>query len=691
MKSCPHCGRTFEDHVQYCPIDGETLGGTTALGSDGRATPEVFVGLVLDKKYRLDKEIGRGGMGAVYRATHLMMDSPVAVKLLNRNLVDDEQAVERFRREARAAARIRHPNAVSVTDFGVSQNGIVYLVMEYLEGSDLGTRLRQDKILSPDNAVRIIVQVCAAVAKAHSRGVIHRDLKPENVWLLIDDDSGEERVKVLDFGIAKLKSQEKTIANLTQSGTIVGTPQYMSPEQARGEDLDPRSDIYSLGVMLYEMLSGKRPIDGANPMSVAVRQSTEIPEPLRSVNPRLPPQIEGVVMRALEKDRAKRQESAAELAKQLLVAMESAGGATLRIPHTALPESMELAADPDISVSPEASFPPDLRFAPRLTTPIPHPDAMNPSDPRLVRTPVPSNPVYHPSAPSWSGIGTPPPQNAVRYVTLVAAAVALVVVAVAAATVAYLVIQNRSVRPDDRSVNGGDPGAQPAAAPAFPEGMVLVRGGKFLMGTNVKGAEDEAKPAHEVSVETFLLDATEVTNEQYKQFVRMTRHPPPSHWTGGEIPAGEGQLPVYNVSWDDAHAYADWAGKRLPTEAEWEYAARGAGSRKYPWGDEWSPKLSNSQEDARSEPVAVRSYPDGVSWAGAYDMAGNVSEWVADDYKPFAGSKAAPQPNCKIFKGGAFNLTRDELALWSRYADLPATKLEYIGFRCAKDASATPR
>jgi serine/threonine-protein kinase len=676
MKSCPQCGRTFDDHVQYCPIDGKTLSGTTAFGSGGRSAPgEVYAGLVLDKKYRLEKEIGRGGMGAVYRATHLMMDSLVAVKLLNKNLVEDEQAVERFRREARAAARIRHPNAVSVTDFGVTENGLVYLVMEYLEGSDLGSRLRGTARapMPPDKVVQIMVQVCAAVAKAHSRGVIHRDLKPENVWILVDEDSGEERVKVLDFGIAKLKSQERTIANLTQNGTIMGTPQYMSPEQARGEDLDPRADIYSLGVMLYEMLGGKRPIDGPNPMAVAVRQSTEIPEPLRKVNPRVPAPLEAVVMRSLEKDRTKRQESAADLSRELLAAMHDAGSATLQIPKAALPENLDFAGDQDVSIPPDSSFPPELQQ--RRASP-----ASMPAPASYQETHYRPNPAY-PSYPPMTSWGAPPPP-ARSYATVVIAVMLTAIVLGGGVIGAFLLIPDK-------------PPTQPTNASAVqrfvvPDGMVPINGGTFTMGTNDPKAPDEARPAREVTIEDFLIDATEVTNEQYAIFVRAKRYEAPPHWPNGEIPPGEGQLPVYNVTWNDATAYAEWAKKRLPTEAEWEYAARGTQNLLYPWGSDWSPKMSNSQEDDRNEPVAVRSYPGGASWAGVYDMAGNVGEWVDTDFAPYPGSKAKPVPNLKVYKGGAYNLDRNDLKLWNRYADYRIQRLGYVGFRCAMDAPKAP-
>jgi formylglycine-generating enzyme required for sulfatase activity len=215
--------------------------------------------------------------------------------------------------------------------------------------------------------------------------------------------------------------------------------------------------------------------------------------------------------------------------------------------------------------------------------------------------------------------------------------------------------------------------------------MVLVEGGTFKMGTDDPNARDEWKPARDVTVNDFFMDINEVTNEDYHRFVKEKGYKPPPHWKDGEFPAGESKLPVYNVSWYDAKAYAEWAEKRLPREAEWEYAARGKDNRIYPWGNEWSGKLSNSREDGRGTPVAVGSYRGGASFKGIVDLAGNVSEWVEDDYAPYPGSKAKPDPGFKVYRGGSYRHDKSESVTYARWTDYPDAKFNYIGFRCAKD------
>ena len=727
MKACTACGREYSDEVQFCPVDGHSLELRAAAEAPTAADP--LIGTVLDDKYRLDKKIGEGGMGAVYRATHIHMDSQFAVKLLHKSMVADQQAVERFRREARAAARIRHVNAVSVTDFGVTKDGTVYLVMEYLEGGDLRDKLRKVKAFGPVETVRIMMQTCAAIDEAHRKGIVHRDLKPDNIWLLKTESAPDEQVKVLDFGIAKLKTAGPGAANLTQQGMIVGTPHYMSPEQCRGEELDARSDIYSLGIILYEMLTGSVPFRAPTPVGVVLKHANEMPVPLREVNPQIPEPIERVVMRTLSKNREDRPHSAAELGRELAEALHQSGGGTIdlsRFPSTGyLPAyisttGQRTAPQPEHGTGSQGPGP-ITQHGTRATDPHktghvgasatnamtshqaglapPHTGAqVAGGDSTQVMSSRPSMPL-----PSVSGSGSTPltvqqsgagaiavPSSNIKYVAI--AGVVIVLIAVVAVGI-WAMRGTGTVTNTNQPVG---PIGGPTKSGGVPEGMVLIKGSAFKMGTDtplvidtVKNTVDyAASPTVETNVADFYLDQYEVTNEQYQQFVKQTGQAAPKGWSGNDFPPGEGKFPVVNVTWKDANAYAEWAGKRLPTEAEWEFAARSGGqSRSYPWGNDWSDKLSNSKEDGRGGAMPVGSYPGGATNDQVFDMAGNVSEWVADDFKPYPNSQQPPDPGNKCYRGGAFNAPKERLKTTFRWWDFPNLSYDYLGFRCAKDVA----
>src|SRR5438105_8776697 len=278
MLECPRCGRQYPNEVLVCPSDHTPLQADATI-ADVPIDP--LLGRVFEGKYRLDERLGGGGMGTVYRATHLLIDRPVALKVLSQRFVGDQTAQQRFRREARAAGRMQHPNAVTVTDFGTTDDGYLYIVMELLEGQTLRDLLAHEAPLDAARAVSFTLQACLAVGAAHDAGLIHRDLKPPNIFI-------EQRpnmpsiVKVLDFGVAKFAVEEhedEDFPTLTQVGAIIGTPRYMSPEQCTGIGLTPASDVYSLGIILYEMLTGVVPFIAETPLALAMKQVTEAPKP----------------------------------------------------------------------------------------------------------------------------------------------------------------------------------------------------------------------------------------------------------------------------------------------------------------------------------------------------------------------------------------------------------------------------
>ncbi|HWE28490.1 MAG TPA: serine/threonine-protein kinase, partial [Polyangia bacterium] len=264
--------------------------------------PDPLVGKTLADRFEIIERIGEGGTGVVYRAKQLSVDRTIAIKVLGAHVSTDPSWVKRFHNEARAASRLDHPNTVRLIDFGQTKEGLLFIAMEYLHGKSLHAEIDRVTRLPPNRVLRIMSQMCASLSEAHNQGIIHRDIKPDNVYL-VDMKGAGDYVKVLDFSVAKLDAPD---AQVTRAGVVFGTPQYMSPEQGRGIPLDARSDIYAVGIVAYEMLTGKPPFDAKVPTEVVMMHLRDKPAPLVG----LPPQLMDIVMRALEKDPNKRQQSA---------------------------------------------------------------------------------------------------------------------------------------------------------------------------------------------------------------------------------------------------------------------------------------------------------------------------------------------------------------------------------------------
>jgi serine/threonine-protein kinase len=291
-------------------------------------TEDSLIGQTLDEKYRIEQRLSAGGMGAVYRARHLQMDRPVAIKVLHQRLLADEASRIRFQREARAAVRLQHQNAVSVTDFGETADGYVYLVMELLEGPTLREILVKEAPIETARAISIMLQASAAVAAAHEAGIIHRDLKPSNI-LVTQSPDVPAVVKVLDFGVAKLAShlldEDDPAITLRHAGALIGTPRYMAPEQSNGHNLTPAADVYSLGVFLYEMLTGMAPFTGSTPVEIAAKHVSDPPQPPRNIVAAIPEDVERVVLHALEKRPEDRPANADTFHRELLETADRLG------------------------------------------------------------------------------------------------------------------------------------------------------------------------------------------------------------------------------------------------------------------------------------------------------------------------------------------------------------------------------
>jgi eukaryotic-like serine/threonine-protein kinase len=285
------------------------------------AAPDELIGKTVATKYLVEQMIGEGGMGKVYKAIQLALDKPVVLKVLRQALLSDERTVKRFQREAKAASRLNHPNSISVLDFGQADDGAMYIAMEYVQGKDLHNILSREWPLPEARVIRLMSQVLSALADAHSAGVIHRDLKPENI--MVEQRRGEaDFVKVLDFGIAKIVdgSIDDDGPALTRAGFVCGTPEYMSPEQARGAQLDHRSDLYAVGVIIYQLMCGMLPFDSDSAVGFATKHLTEVPPPPTKRRPeaRVSAAMERLIMKALAKNPDDRPQTAEQFRAELL-------------------------------------------------------------------------------------------------------------------------------------------------------------------------------------------------------------------------------------------------------------------------------------------------------------------------------------------------------------------------------------
>jgi predicted Ser/Thr protein kinase len=295
-------------------------------GPDDEASEDPLVGKILLDRYRITGQIGKGGMGAVYEAQHTLIGKRVAIKVLLDQYARKTGVVARLEQEARLASSIGHEHIVDITDFGETPDGRTFVVMEYLEGESLGHCLRREDKLDEQRAIRIAHQAASALSAAHAKGILHRDIKPENIFLLVR--KGTDFVKVVDFGISKslhTGEGEGSTPRLTQTGMVLGTPLYMSPEQARGEeDLDQRIDVYGLGVILYEMVTGMVPFQGSNSLNIIARVINEQPKPPRDLRPDISPELEAVILHAMAKNRDERYASCDALAADLAALLEEA-------------------------------------------------------------------------------------------------------------------------------------------------------------------------------------------------------------------------------------------------------------------------------------------------------------------------------------------------------------------------------
>ncbi|HMW01292.1 MAG TPA: protein kinase [Acidobacteriota bacterium] len=341
MNTCPICYKQFPDSIRVCPNDGVGLISPDSKTIDARslAQQDPLIGKCIADRFQILGKLGQGGMGAVYQAKHTKMNRMCAIKIMNAQIANDPEAMARFNREAQMSSQLNHPHAVTIYDFGEAEGGLVYLAMEYVEGETLSKVLAKRGPLPLDMVLNIARQAGSAIEAAHRMLIIHRDLKPDNIMLT--KNNGQDWIKVLDFGIAKTTDDQR---HVTQTGMTIGTPAYMSPEQAAGDKLDARSDLYSFVLIVYEMLTGALPFRGENSQAIMVKRLTDPPMPLQVANPnvRVHPQIEAVIMQGLARVRDYRPPSVEQFVRNFEMAMAQSAGqqqffqpGPQTLPHTA--------------------------------------------------------------------------------------------------------------------------------------------------------------------------------------------------------------------------------------------------------------------------------------------------------------------------------------------------------------------
>jgi serine/threonine-protein kinase len=325
MKICPVCSTEYADDVKFCPNDGQTL-RAAAPAND-------LVGQVVADRYHVVKKLGEGGMGQVYLAEHVKMGRRSAIKVMNPSMVHDPDAVARFNREASNASRITHPNVCAIYDFGETPDGLIYLAMEFIEGEPLTDLLERGGALPLPRAADVFRQTADALQAAHDLGIVHRDLKPDNI-MLTRRKGGGETVKVVDFGIAKAVGGDDAGQKVTKTGLVLGTPEFMSPEQLSGDTLDGRSDLYSLALVLYRMLTGKLPFEATTVQETMIKRLTDEPTSLADARPDLtfPAGLQPVLDTALARTPAQRYQSVAKFAADIAAVTRQPSASA--VPHT---------------------------------------------------------------------------------------------------------------------------------------------------------------------------------------------------------------------------------------------------------------------------------------------------------------------------------------------------------------------
>ncbi len=552
---------------------------------------------------RIQKFLGKGGMGEVYLAEHLTLQRPVAVKVLPPSKQSRDH-LERFLLEARAASRVEHPNVVAIHDLG-NERGQQYIVMQYVEGRNLAEYVREQGGPLPwRSALKVIRLVAKGLGAVHAQNLVHRDLKPANVML-----SRDSRVLLMDFGLVR----DEARSDLTHTGAILGTPSFMSPEQCRGERVDRRSDLFSLGSTLYFLLTARLPFDGPNVASVMNQiASGKQPANVSQLNSHVPAPISEILRKAMALRPQDRFATAEEFVREVSQVLKRVGGPDQTTVDTSSMSLVRTSENPT----------PDFRELPELQL---LPDG---SDTEL----LPTNPLqeYFP----WIVGGS----VTVAFLLLGLILRTVIVPPEPAPAVAKLGdIPNSVTSPAKQKTNQmifipeGDTWIGDDHARLRRHLSEIQIGDLRVSESDVNNLPGQWRVPEKrrVRVPGFHIDRYEVTNREYREFVAATGHVAPMTWSGNVPPTGDEEKPVTNVDHDDATAYAAWCGKRLPTAIQWQRAYRGDTDQLYPWGDDWRAAASraNVLENSAFKLIsAVTATPEDRSSLGVCNLVGNVRE-----------------------------------------------------------------
>jgi len=647
-------------------------------------------------RYYILEQLGEGGMATVYKAFDTRLEREVAVKVIRKGAFPAEQferVLKRFERESRALARLSHPNIVKVLDYG-EHEGTPYLVLEYIRGGTLREQIKR-RPLPWQQAIRYLLPVARALHYAHRQGVVHRDVKPSNI--LID----EEGLSLLsDFGIAKLL-EGNDAATLTGTGLGLGTPEYMAPEQWTGS-ASPRSDIYSLGVVLYEAVCGRRPYQADTPAALLLKQATEAPPRPGRFVAGLPLEIEKVLMRSLAHAPAQRYPDTDAMARALEKLLEDKPVTHARSspPQPKRPVKISLPNIRMPALPKPALRMPVLRmpniFRHWRTGMIPLLIVLGLTGVWYGLTMItkikPSTITYENSAlPALIGSTEETPNTAINFTP----------------TLAPIKTNTPVPTQSVRMTRTLSPTLTPSSTPVYVRmtwekdnmQMVYVPAGEFTMGRS--GGQPEAEP-HLVYLDAYWIDQTEVSNAMYTLCVRAGECKTPrknnsatreSYYDNPQY----ANYPVIWLNWRDAYNYCAWAGKRLPSEAEWEKAARGTDGRAYPWGSSFSCLHANL---CGGDTAPVDAYSSGVSPYGALNLVGNVHEWVWDTWKadyyknsPYQNPVNLYSHGTQVMRGSSYSFGNPlGIQVDAAYRDMapPDFNDAAWGFRCAISAALVP-